>query len=528
MPLPEHLLGLLKAESYPHPCGRIELIETHISWILLTGDYAYKLKKPVRFGFVDFSTLALREHFCREELRCNRAFAPHLYLGLAAICGRDGGGGVRLQAPLAEPHAGGAGEVLEWAVQMRQFDPEEALDRKLARGELQDGALDEFGRDLAICHAALPVLRGSAREVPERIFGPVEDNFTEIAATGLVSGNEDLVADTHALSTALGNALRPKLDARITTGAVRECHGDLHLANLALIDGRVTAFDCLEFNENLRWIDVISDVAFLFMDCHFRGETALAYRFLDSYLDASGDYDGVQLLHYFAAYRSVVRAKVAALRWVQEASEDSAGRFAAHLGWARDWLRRPTGRLVLTCGLSGSGKSYLASRLLGRLPAVRLRSDVARKRLAGLDVLAASGSGIDSGLYDPAQSERTCDCLADAARALLLAGENVIVDATFIARSRRDRFRALAGEVGAPCVIVCCQAPETVLRSRLQARAASGADPSEATLEVLARQQARFEPPGEDELVVRVDMSGALTEQRLEALAARISGAGPA
>ncbi len=517
MALPDSLSGLLDAESYPHPCGQIRLIETHISWVLLTGQYAYKLKKPVRFNFVDFSTLDLRRHFCSEEVRCNRAFAPSLYLGVVAV--RRGAAGPTVGAAENDD---AEHPVLAWAVQMRQFDPEQALDRLLDRGQLEESALDVFGRDLAARHANLPVLEAGPDAVPRRVFGPVEDNFEEIGHTGLAKRHAAQITEALDRAREVGRALRSAFDARMTGGWIRECHGDLHLSNLALIDGTVTAFDCLEFNENLRWIDTMSDVAFLFMDCHFRREVRLAYRFLDSYLEGSGDYDGVQLLHYFAAYRSVVRAKVAALRWVQEPTEITADRFAAHLDWARGWLARPAGRLILTCGLSGSGKSYLAARLLPRLPAVRLRSDVARKRLAGLGVLASSGSGIDSGLYDPAQSDRTFDYLAASAEGLLRAGEHVIVDATFIERSRRRQFEALAARLGVPMLILLCQAPDAVLDERVSARTVAGNDPSEATPAVLALQRSRFEAPEDDEPVITVDTSGPLSGGALDTLASQV------
>ncbi len=518
MALPNALRALLDPASYPHRCGAIELIETHISWVLLTGDFAYKLKKPVRFNFVDFSTLDRRAHFCREEVRCNRAFAPDLYLGVVAIQAGEAG------ALALSPAGAAEGPILEWAVQMRQFDPALALDRVLERGELGRRGLDAFGRDLARHHAALPQLEGAATEVPLRIFGPVEDNFAEIGTTALADDHRRLLSETLSAARQLGEALRGHFDERISTGHVRECHGDLHLANLALIDDVVTAFDCLEFNDNLRWIDTMSDVAFLFMDCLYRGEASLAYGFLDGYLDGSGDYPGVVGLAYFAAYRSVVRAKVAALRWVQSAEPESAERCLQHLEWTRRWLARPAGKLLLTCGLSGSGKSYLAERLLGELPAVRLRSDVARKQLAGLEPLAASGSGVDSGLYDRQQTEATFEHLAAVTAALLQAGEHVIVDATFIERSRRNRFLALATDLGTSARILYCEAPLEVLEARLDARAADGVDPSEADRAVLALQLERFEAPADHEPVYRIDSTKTLDDAALEALAAELLG----
>lgn len=532
MALPEHLQDLLDPESYPHACSNIELIETHISWVLLTGEFAYKLKKPIRFNFVDFSTLALRSHYCQEEVRCNRTFAPELYLGVAEVY--RGSSGLRMMVDGAGSPL--SGEYLEPAVRMRQFDPSLALDRLLERGELGEDALDDFGADLAQRHADLPVHNGTADEVPLRMFGPVEDNFEEIGTTDLALKYAPVVTTALASARRTAEALRPLFDARMLGGAVRECHGDLHLANLARIDHVVTAFDCLEFNENLRWIDTMSDVAFLFMDCHFRNERALAYRFLDGYLGQSGDYQGARLLPYFAAYRSVVRAKVAALRWVQSADAEGELRFAAHVRWADRWLARPPGRLLLTCGLSGSGKSYLASRLLARLPAVRLRSDVARKKLAGLGVLDASGSGIDSGLYESTRSDQTYEYLLETAGALILAGEHVIVDATFIEKARRDRFVALARGLGSRATILYCQAPQSVLESRVRSRAVAGTDPSEADVAVLHWQLERFEAPvpapapapatAAEEPLLSVDTSVALDEARLRKLTESVLAAG--
>jgi aminoglycoside phosphotransferase family enzyme/predicted kinase len=502
MALPDRLTGLLDEGAYSHPCPTIELIETHISWVILTGEFAYKLKKPVKFNFVDFSTLELREHFCREEVRCNRAFAPDLYLGVVRVI--ETATGVAIEADPDESTI-----AVEWAVKMRQFDPELGLDRILARGELTATMLSGFGATLAARHAALPRLDAGASEVPRRIFGPVEDNFSEIANTDLAPIHGAMLRETLSLARTLGDRLRRRFDDRITQGNVRECHGDLHLSNLALVEETVTAFDCLEFNENLRWIDTMSDVAFLFMDCHVRGELECAYAFLDGYLDASADYSGVVLLPYFSAYRSVVRAKVAALRWAQDGGAASEAKFLEHLRWANVWLKRPPGLLVLTCGLSGSGKSHLAGRLVGLLPAIRLRSDVARKSLAGLDVLADSDSPVAGGLYSEEFSRRTFDHLAEVAEELLSAGENVIIDATFIERPLRERFARLGETLGAATIILYCDAPEAVLRARLESRTS---DASEATAAVLDLQLTRFEPPGADEAVIRVDTGKPLTD----------------
>jgi hypothetical protein len=516
MALPDTLQGLLAESAYPHSCARIALIETHISWVLLTGDFAYKLKKPVKFSFLDFSTLELREHFCREELRCNRSFAPELYVDVVPVYRRAD----RSVSVGGKPASGDT--LLEWAVQMRQFDPAVQLDRLLDHDAVTTDMLASFGRELAERHAALPCLEGTANEVEQRVFAPAQDNFVEIAATGLQAAHADLLQRTLDLSIAAGQRLLPLLAERITNGCVRECHGDLHLSNLAFIHGKVTAFDCLEFNPNLRWIDTFSDVAFLFMDCHERGRSDLAYAFLDGYLDGSGDYRGTELLGYFAAYRSMVRAKVAALRWGQERSAETESRFVQHVEWAKNWLERPRGTLVLMCGLSGAGKSWVAERLVPRLPAIRLRSDVARKTLAGLDASARTSSPVGGGIYNRYQSDALFEHIARVAEALLCGGDNVIIDATFIERARRSAFLVLAKRLGIKACIVYCKAPVDVLRARIKARANAAADASEATLDVLDLQLSRFEPPDLPEPVIEVASDSTLDNKRLLTLSAAI------
>ena len=322
----------------------------------------------------------------------------------------------------------------------------------------------------------------------------------------------------HELSAVLSRRLLPLLGDRVEKGFVRECHGDLHLSNLALIDGRVMAFDCLEFNPNLRWIDTISDVAFLFMDCHERGHSDLAYAFLDGYLNSSGDYSGTELLGYFSAYRSMVRAKVAALRWQQEHSADAAARFVKHTVWAARRLERPHGRMVLMCGLSGAGKSYVAERLVPQLPAIRLRSDVARKALAGLTADARSDSPVGGGLYDPVLSNAVFEYIDHVAEVLLADGENVIIDATFIERARRESFIALAKRVGAQVRIVYCRAPVKALRERIESRASMKADASEATSAVLDLQLTKFEAPCPPEPVIELETSAVLSADDLASL----------
>lgn len=502
--LPE---ALLQPDVYPHPVTTVELIETHLSWVFLTGEFVYKVKKPVHFDFVDFSSLARRRHFCSEEVRCNRAFAPELYLGVAAILAADDGG-VRM---VLEPPSQGAA-VLEYAVRMRQFDGALQADRLLAAGQLALQEMRQFGARLATQHAQLPEL--------DRPYAPGEavlDNFRTIRATP--AGR-----DLHQLQQ-LQNYAQSQLDqfddllkTRHAAHFVRECHGDLHLSNLARLQDGITAFDCLEFDQDLRNIDFWCDAGFLFMDCCVREREDLGYAFVDGYLDTGGDYEGAQLLPMFADYRSVVRAKIAALRYVQTGDDADRSRLLKHLDWSLQRQARPLGRLWVMCGLSGSGKSYWADQLLPQLPAIRLRSDVLRKRSHGLEPDQSSGSAVGDGLYQQSYSEQVYAALGRHAAALLNQGEDVILDAACLQASQRQVLYAAANAIGASVSLVYCTAPETLLRERITRRKQQGTDPSEADHAVLDWQLTHFEAPRADEPVVEIDTAVMSLDQLLALL----------
>lgn len=469
----------------------VSLIETHISWVLLTSALAYKLKKPVALGFADFRTLASRKHFCEEEVRLNRRLAPSLYVGVVAVCGSA-------QAP----HLG-EGEPIDFAVCMRRFPDEALLCTLLPAGRLEEGQLERFAQHLAVFHEEAPVA------APESAFGgpdlagrPVVDALARLRA-----GGARCPGDLQAWIFEQRRALRTAWLARQRNGAVRECHGDLHLANVVLIDGRLTAFDCIEFDPALRWIDVMSDVAFLTMDLKAHGRSDLAFRFLDAYLQHSGDYAGVPVLRFYEVYRAVVRAMVGRLRAQAGAGAPPPGEpdyLACAAGLAQTAQGAP--RLMITHGLSGSGKSTIAAALLAAAGAIRIRSDVERKRLFGLGVQQRS---VDrhAEIYSQEATRRTFARLAECARAALQAGWPVIVDAAFLRRDERLAFRALAAELRVPFSILHCCAAEVQLRRRVAARHAEGSDASEATLAVLERQLATHEPLGQDERALALDVA---------------------
>ncbi len=479
---------------YPHPADRIEIIETHISHVLLAGEHAYKIKKPLDLGFLDFSTLERRRRCCEEEVRLNRRLAPDFYLGVVAITGTP-------EAPVL----GGAGEAIEHAVHMRRFPQERLLDRLLERGEVDAALVDRIARTAAAFHARVAVAGAEAPYgEPERVHFPVRQNFEQIAPLLGTDAERGQLERLRRWAEETYARLEPVLAARKRGGFVRECHGDMHLGNMALVDGELVIFDCIEFNDNLRWIDVVSEAAFFVMDMEAREQPALAARFLDTYLAHTGDYAGTAVLRYYQAYRAMVRAKVARIRLAQpglderEAAEARA-QYAAYVGLAERYAAPPRPLLLLTAGVAGAGKTTGSEGLLAALGAVRLRSDVERKRLFGLPPEARTGSGADQGIYTPEAHRRTYARLLELAETVLEAGLPVIVDATFLLPEHRAPFRELARRRGVPFAILAFEAPEEVLAARVHERAAAGADASEAGVEVMRRQLGRWTPPAPEE-----------------------------
>ena len=508
---------LAQTGVFPHAAERVECVETHISWVVLAGPYAYKLKKPVDLGFVDFSTLEKRRSACEEEVRLNARLAPALYIDVVPVT--DGPEG---------PRIGGSGPAAEYAVRMHRFDRAQELDRLLRDGALPASRIDELARLVAHFHEH--VARATADDAwghPDTVLANARANFAHAAALEHDAGIAQRLAALLAWTVEQHARITPLLVQRKRDGRVREGHGDLHLANMVLHDGRVTVFDCIEFNPALRWNDVLSEIAFTMMDLRHRGRPDLAQRFLNDYLEEAGDYDGLAVLPWFLVYRAMVRAKIAAIRAAQ-ADGDTAARehrdFLAHLALAEAFAQPRERALVITCGASGSGKSHLAGRLLVTGDWVRVRTDVERKRLAGLARFAASASGANEGLYAADRSAQTYARLGELARDVLAAGWPVILDGTFLRRAQRQAMRELAAAAGVPFAILWPDTPPDIMRARVAQRAAAGGDPSEATLDVLARQLAAMEALDDDELrhAVRVEADAAPDGA---ALAARVAAA---
>lgn len=491
--------ALRMEQARANPAGRVELIETHVSWVLLSGDQAYKIKKAVGLDFLDYSTLEDRRFFCQEELRLNRRTAPELYLDILPITGSP-------EAPAID----GRGPVIDYAVHMRRFESTELLSSVLQRDLPPD--LDQaLAAALARFHLPLKRSNGSSLHgMPDEIRNATSQVCASLSAMMQAAEGQHALRTVSEWIEGEGLRLESFFAARRKIGRVRECHGDLHCDNIIVREGHVRLFDGIEFSASLRTIDVIDDLAFLLMDLQARGHATLALRCLNHYLEISGDYDGLRVLRYYICYRALVRAMVGLLRGGQSDAPISRAEAGAmrYMQVARRQTLPVRPALILTHGFSGVGKSSLALALCSQIGAIRLRADAERARLYG------SGSGVQAGKYSAEADEATYEQLAHLATLAVSSGWPVVVDATFLQRTRRDRFRDLAQSLDVPLVVVAFDAPEAVLRARILERTARGGDPSEAGLEVLARQLATAQPvdPAEPGLLIRYDATRPLAE----------------
>jgi len=481
--------AMCEPNFYDHPVPEVVLVETHISWVFLAGDFAYKVKKPLNFGFLDFSTLAKRHHYCQEELRLNRRFSTNIYLALTQIGGSP-------DAPVIN-----GVPALEYAVKMRRFPQGCQLDRMLATGQLHSRHLIAFAEMIASQHLVAALAGdGTSYGSPSAVIEPALENFSQISVFVKGTDNEPQLARLEQWTRQACEALQPVIRQRKDDGYIRECHGDVHLANMAWLDGRPLLFDCIEFNENFRWIDVVNDIAFLAMDLDDREQSELAWIFLNRYLQETGDYQGVGLLNFYKTYRAMVRAKVTGLRLAQgdldETQRLRTGHlFQSYLDLAEKYTLSDTATLIITHGMSGSGKSTFSSQLASLIGAIHLRSDLERKRLHGLAETADSESPVGGGIYNASASAETYARLCDLAGAVLRSGLRVIVDATFIKGRQRNLFSQLAGELQVPLIILDFPLAKEELHWRVEKRAQSATgDASEAGIEVLEYQLEHAEP----------------------------------
>jgi len=493
--------GLQNLALYDHPVDQFEVIETHISWVLLTGEYVYKIKKPVDFGFLDFSTLEKRRFYCEEELRLNRRLAPQLYLDVVTINGNE-----------AEPEINGQGPIIEYAVKMRQFPQSSQLDHMLEQVGLDTAIMDKLADKVAQFHLTnRSVDQDSVYGDIEHIQQPVLENFAQVRSCIHDMALTQRLDKLKQWSQQQLAVLTPIIESRKARGYIRECHGDMHLRNIALWQDEIVLFDCIEFNENFYWIDVMSEIAFLVMDLEDHQQGHLAQHFLNRYLEITGDYTGLQVFLFYKVYRAMVRVKVAALRCAQ--AEPNSDIFKQnwleleqYINLAEEYTRSRFPCLIINFGLSGSGKSVGARLLAEKLPAIQLRSDVERKRLFKVAINDEVDATKEAMLYSSQATQQAYSHLVDVARHLLKAGYSVIIDAANLKQWQRQLFIELARIMQVKHFIVAYHADKVILKQRVIERSQRNDDVSDATIEVLQNQSQNYEPLTNEERLITIEI----------------------
>jgi uncharacterized protein len=498
---------------YRLPVDHVELIETHISWVFLAGDWVSKVKKPVDLGFLDFTTLERRRFFCEEEVRLNQRLTQDVYLGVVELRGTD-----RLRL-------GGAGPTREVAVKMRRLSHDRMLDVLVREGRAEPPLLEEIGRIVARFHAAAP----TGGEIDalgglDTVRANWTENFEQTASFGPDVLRGEWRRDLRAWVDAFLEREAARFAERVAAGRSRDCHGDLQAQHVCCTES-IQIFDCIEFNHRFRYGDVAGEIAFLVMDLTRLGRGDLAMRFVNAYLEESGDYAAVPLLDFYSAYRAFVRGKV--LGFMVETHPDAAPKARQRFALAHRFTqRRPEPRLLITTGVVGAGKSTVARAVAARLGAIVVRTDAERKRLAGLTPTERRAADFGEGLYTPEISRRTyAECLR-VARELLTAGWSVVVDGTFSAVAERREARAEAARIGVSYAAIWCDAPDAILADRLRQRAADPREVSDAGPELLGRHRAQYDLPKDEPDTIRVDTAAGSEAAVGEAIRSLTMGSG--
>jgi aminoglycoside phosphotransferase family enzyme/predicted kinase len=497
--LPPLIQSLLDPSVFPHPDGEVMLVQTHISYVFLVGEFAYKVKKPLNLGFLDYSTLERREYFCRREVELNRRLCPDLYLGVVPIVAV--GDGFRV---------GGEGRRVEWAVEMRRLQEDRLLSNLLEVDRVEPEQIERIARRLAEFHARAAT--GGEIDLygqPRTIRRNTDENFAQLLPFVGRTISAAQLARLRAYTDSFLNENRPLFAKRVGEHRIRDCHGDLHAGSICLADD-LCIFDCIEFNDRFRYGDVLAEVAFLAMDLDRYGRADLSWRFVDAYRRASGDDCPDRLLDFYKCYRAVVRAKVESFKldepdFTPEEKDAATEAARVYVDLASVYAGLTTRPILLaTCGLMGTGKSTLARALARRFGLVYLSSDVTRKRLVGLAPTEHRYESFGSGIYAEEYSRRTYEALLREAGEWLSRGCSVVVDASFKRSAERAAIRRLADDLGIDLLFVECVCSEELIRSRVEQRVKRSGEASDARWDIFSLQKQDFDPCDEIEAARRL------------------------
>ncbi|HYA35032.1 MAG TPA: AAA family ATPase [Candidatus Binataceae bacterium] len=489
--LPPLVAAMLEPDFYPDRPDRIELKQTHISYAILAGEYVYKIKKPVRFPFLDASHLDRRLEFCNEEVRLNRKLAPDVYLGVVAIERVGDGFAIAGEGP-----ANGSRATVEYAVKMRRLDDDRRLENLVVKGAAEVATLREIARILADFHSHASTERAwryaSAAAVWRRVLGDLRDYESFIGLT--VSPSE--IRDIENFCRAFIASRWRLINERVHSGRARECHSDLRAEHI-YVNSAIRIIDCVEFSEPIRYGDVASDVAFLAMDLDHIGAPHLAQEFVSAYTQFADDDQVASMMPLHKCHRASIRGMVESRRALapEVSREDRRRALELARGYfqlAHSYAALGARAAIVVCGMSGTGKSTVARAIRHRLGFEIINSDVVRKRIAGLSTTTRHDGGYAEGIYTSEFNERTYRAMLDEARALLEENRGVILDATFRDCAERAHVVELVSLAGAPILFVECRCPQDVALERIRARTNEGADVSDATTQVYMRQRAEF------------------------------------
>ena len=516
---PHILESLRNPSAYPVPTGTVELLQTHVSWLFITDSHVFKLKKPVNFGFLDFSTIEQRRFYCHEELRLNRRLCPDIYERV-----------VELRATAAGASFTDEGSVIDHAVMMKRLPADRMLDRLIESGSVSGDEIRVIARTISNFHSNAPTSPHIAEfGSTEQIRFNWQENF-EQTRSFLTSTLPASVRDTiHSYVNRFLDANRLLFSERVENGFIRECDGDIHLGNICLQNNRAFIFDCIEFNERFRCSDTAADIAFLLMDLDYHRRPDLAEAALSEYISASGDHQCTRLVPFYKVYRAFVRGKVESMQLLDsgiapEARAAAEKRAVRYFRLAQGYCLRdalsPT--LFITCGTMGCGKSTLAAQLAFELGLHTYSSDVVRKQLAGITPATAVPAPFGEGIYSPEMGEAAYRRLEKLADAELAAGRSVIIDAAFGSRTERTRFARLAATRQVRFVVLFVTCAADMQQKRLHERSLSGTSVSDGRIELLGQQASAFEAPDDSEGAIKFPSVDGVSEHALNSVLERL------